>query len=102
MGLFTGLYVPTRKEGKVENGFYAESRPRLDGNSPGSRDDGWREGSERNTCSYSATLSTSEERGMRMSPGVKTAITAGRLLTGPIGFNNLDQRSTFDTRDWFP
>lgn len=42
MGLFTGLYVPTRKEGKVENGFYAESRPRLDGNSPGSRDDGWR------------------------------------------------------------
>ena len=51
MGLFTGLYFPTRKEGKVENGFCAESRPRLEGkDSPGSRDDGWREGSERDTC----------------------------------------------------
>lgn len=84
MGLFTGLYVPTRKEGKVENGFYAESRPRLDGkDSPGSRDDGWREGSERNICSTVPRCPSIRGKGYEDVPGVKTAITAGRLLTGP-------------------
>lgn len=64
MGLFTDLYFPTRKEGKVENGFCAESGPRLEGkDSPGPRDDGWREGSERDLL-YS--VQASEERDVRI------------------------------------